>query len=169
MTRTSRIFRGLLATAIFAAAPFGHAQAATINAAVSVNIVKPLELTAKQDLDFGQIMMGSFTGSRNVTISQAGTITCATNLTCTGLAKPAIYNMRGTNKVVGFIRTAPSNLVNSANGTSIVFTPSAPASVTLTSSGAPGNDFNVGGTIVIPSTATGGVYSGDIEVTVDYQ
>ena len=33
----------------------------------------------------------------------------------------------------------------------------------------PGNDFNVGGTIAIPSTATGGIYSGDIEVTVDYQ
>jgi spore coat protein U-like protein len=169
MNRIPRIFRGLLAAAIFVAAPFGHAQAATINAAVSVNLVKPFELTAKQDLDFGQIMMGSFTGSRNVSISQAGAITCAANLTCTGLAKPAIYNLRGTNKTVGYIRTAASNLVNSANGTSITFTPSAPASVMLTSSGAPGNDFNVGGTIAIPSTATGGLYSGDIEVTVDYQ
>ena len=168
MNRTSRIFRGLLATAIFAAVPFGHAQAATINAGVSVNIIKPLELAARRDLDFGQIILGSFTGSRNVSISQAGVVTCGTNLTCSGAAQAAIFNVRGTNKVIAFIHTASSNLVNSANGTSIVFTPNAPLSVTLTSSGAPGNDFNLGGTIVIPSTATGGTYIGDIEVTVDY-
>ena len=49
------------------------------------------------------------------------------------------------------------------------FTPTAPASVTLVNSGNPGRDFNVGGSITIPSTATDGVYSGVIEVTVDYQ
>lgn len=157
-----------MVAAVCAVAPFGHAQAATVNASVTVSIVKPLALTAKRDLDFGQIVMSSYSGTRNVSISTAGIVTCGAGLTCLGAPQSAIYNVTGTNKVVVFIHTAPSNLINSGDGTIIAFTPNAPISVTLTSSGAPGNDFNVGGTVAIPSTATGGVYSGDIEVTVDY-
>jgi hypothetical protein len=44
----------------------------------------------------------------------------------------------------------------------------APASVTLTNSGAPGNNFNVGGQITILPTTAEGVYSGNMDVTVEY-
>ena len=46
--------------------------------------------------------------------------------------------------------------------------PQSPATITLTNSGQPGTDFNIGGSIAIPSTADGN-YVGNIEVTADYQ
>jgi len=39
----------------------------------------------------------------------------------------------------------------------------------LVNSGMPGLNFNVGGSIAIPSTATEGDYNGVMDVTVDYQ
>ena len=42
------------------------------------------------------------------------------------------------------------------------------ATITLTNSGSPGKDFNVGGSIAVPSTADG-TYSGNVAVTVEYQ
>ena len=66
------------------------------------------------------------------------------------------------------IAVANANLVNSVDGSAIAFTPEAPATLTLTNSGSPGKDFNVGGSIAVPSTADG-TYSGNVEVTVDYQ
>jgi hypothetical protein len=59
--------------------------------------------------------------------------------------------------------------VNPADGSTIRFTPIAPATVTLTNSGTPGRNFNVGGSISVPSTVTGGTYAGNVEITVDYQ
>ncbi len=43
-----------------------------------------------------------------------------------------------------------------------------PESVTLTSSGAPGNIFNLGGSITLDSTTADGTYAGTFDVTVDY-
>ncbi len=57
-----------------------------------------------------------------------------------------------------------------SNGTdSIPFTPDAPASVTMTNSGAPGTDINIGGSISVSPTLVGGTYAGTITVTADYQ
>ena len=39
----------------------------------------------------------------------------------------------------------------------------------LTNSGAPGDDFNVGGSITFADTVTDGVYTGTFAVTADYQ
>ena len=77
-------------------------------------------------------------------------------------------NVQGSNGQVVRIAVANANLVNSADGSTIPFTPDAPTSVLLTNSGAPGKDFNVGGSIAIPSTADG-TYSGNVDITVDYQ
>ena len=48
-------------------------------------------------------------------------------------------------------------------------TPLGAASVTLTNAGSPGIDFNIGGSIVIGTATTDGVYSGTVNVQVDYQ
>ena len=50
----------------------------------------------------------------------------------------------------------------------LAFSPNAPATVTLTNSGAPGTNFNVGGSISIAPATVDGLYVGNIEVTVDY-
>ena len=67
------------------------------------------------------------------------------------------------------IFASATNITNANDATNLVFTPNAPASVNLTNSGAPGTNFSVGGSIIITPTTTDGVYTGNINVTVDYQ
>jgi hypothetical protein len=112
--------------------------------------------------------MPAATGTTTVSMSMTGAISCPAAATCIGASRPAIFNVQGSNKGVVQIFVAQSNLINPANGSTIRFTPSAPATITLPNSGQPGIDFNVGGSIAIPSTADG-IYIGNIEVTADYQ
>jgi hypothetical protein len=169
MTVVTRILRPLVALAFLGAVPIGHAQAAQTTIKASAKVVKSLTLARKQDLDFGTILVSGAPGTFTVSISQTGVVTCPSGFTCTGTAKPAILNVTGSNGNVVRITALPSDLVNATDGSKLVFTPVAPASLTLTNSGSPGKDFNVGGSIAIPATASDGIYSGNIEVTVDYQ
>ncbi|QDP18918.1 DUF4402 domain-containing protein [Sphingomonas xanthus] len=169
MMPSPRLATLLTAAALFAAPPTG-ADAAVINAQVTANVVKPLQFTARRDLDFGTILLSAgMTGPATVTLSQGGVRSCPASVTCTGAALPAIFNVQGTNKQVVRISAMASDLVNAADGRTLRFTPSAPTSITLTNSGAPGLDFNVGGSISVPANATDGLYSGTVEITVDNQ
>jgi len=153
--------------ALLGAIPLGRAQAAQITVQANANVVKALTFTARQNLDFGTIMPAA-SGTTTVTLSMAGVMSCPATATCTGAARPAIFNVQGSNKGVVRIATLPSDLVNSVDGSTIRYTPIAPATITLTNSGAPGTDFNIGGSIAIPSNAEG-TSVGNIEVTADYQ
>ena len=148
--------------------PFTHAHAATTTIQANAKIVKPLTLTAKQNLDFGTITLSGTPGTFTIAVSQAGTVSCPSGATCAGTARPAILNVQGSNAQIVRITVPIANLVNAANGSTIAFTPDAPPTITLTNSGSPGRDFNIGGSIAVPSTADG-TYSGNVEVTVDYQ
>lgn len=143
----------------------GAASAANTTAAASVQVVKPVLLTKLQDLDFGTLTFAGFTGSRQIVLSRAGAVTCAVDIVCSGATKAARFNVQGSNKVVVNINVSPGTLSNGSD--SIAFTPDFPATVTLTSSGVPGVDFNVGGTITVSSTLVGGLYTGTINVTAD--
>jgi hypothetical protein len=44
----------------------------------------------------------------------------------------------------------------------------APASLVLTSSGIPGVDFSIGGSVTLNSSTASGTYVGTFNVTVDY-
>lgn len=144
------------------------AHAASVNATVNVKVIKPLQLTAKQGLDFGQILLGAGTGSWTVSLSLTGVLTCPAPLVCTGAPRPAILNVAGSNGNVVLVSAAPTDLIN-ATGGKIRFTPIAPTSVTLTNSGNPGKDFNVGGSLALSSATSDGTYSGVVTVTADYQ
>ena len=168
MSRALKIIARLLAIAVFAAVPLAGALAVTVTAKANVKVLKPLTFKSKQDLEFGQIILGG-TGTKTVSVSSTGVLTCAAGLTCSGATRQAIFNVAGSNGEVVRIFAAPSDLVNATDGSTMRFTPVAPASVTLVNSGMPGLDFNVGGSIAIPSTATDGIYSGVMDVTVDYQ
>jgi Mat/Ecp fimbriae major subunit len=158
----------LAALALLGAVPISHAQATQTNIQASANVVKSLTLTKKQDLDFGTVTLSGTPGTYTVSLSQAGVLTCPSGATCAGAPMPGIMNVQGSNQQAVRITVAPVNLINSVDGSTISFTPNAPATVTLTNSGAPGKDFNIGGSIAIPSTADGS-YSGNVSVTVDYQ
>lgn len=143
------------------------AGAASTTAATSVNVVKPVILSKLQDLDFGTLTFASFTGTRTVVLSRAGAVTCAADIVCSGTTKAARFNIQGTNNKVVLIGVTGGSLTNGTD--TIPFTADAPQSVTLTSSGMPGSNFEVAGSISVAGTLLGGLYSGTINVTTDYQ
>lgn len=170
LLRSTCLAASVAATALIAtpavAAPVGASTPATARA----KIVRPLLLTATRNLDFGTITLGTVAaGGETVSMTQAGVVTCGSGgLTCSGAPVSAQYNVQGTNnQVVQIIKTA-SNLTNANDGSTLSFTPLGQNTITLTNSGAPGNNFAIGGSIVIGSGTTDGVYSGTVDVKVDY-
>ena len=77
------------------------------------------------------------------------------------------YNVRGTNNQLVTIHKNTSVLTGS-NGGSLTLTPVGQDDITLTSSGAPGDDFDIGGSIDIDAATIDGVYTGTVNVTVEY-
>ena len=147
------------------------AVAATQTAAVSATPVKPLVLTRLQDLDLGTVTLGPGVWSNaTVSISQTGAFSCTnSNLTCTGATAAAQYNVQGSNKQTVYISAPNVTLVNQNDPTqTLTLVTSAPASVLLTSSGIPGVNFSIGGSVTLNSSTSGGTYVGTFNVTVDY-
>lgn len=170
MVRRARVL--LLVLACLLEVRGGAALAVTQTAAVQANVVKPLTLTWLQDFDLGTIALGpgNWSGA-TVTLSRAGILSCTNpKLTCTGATKTARYNVTGTNKMVVRITAPNVTLVNATNASqTLTLVVDSPGTVMLTSSGAPGNDFDLGGSITFNSTTASGNYSGKFNVTVDYQ
>jgi hypothetical protein len=147
------------------------ADAATQTAAVTASAVKPLVLAKLQDLDLGTVTLGPGTWpNTTIGISQAGALSCSsTNLVCTGAAMPAKYNVQGSNRQTVQISAPNVTLVNQSDTSqTLTLTTSAPASLVLTSSGVPGVDFSIGGSVTLNSTTAAGTYVGTFNVTVDY-
>ena len=140
-------------------------------AQAKVTILKPLVLTRVSDLDFGTVLLpATVTGTLNVKVAQDGAMTCGTGLTCAAAAASVgSYNVKGTNRQVVQITAPAVTMTNATQAGSLTVTLDAPGSVTLPNSGNTGVDFQVGGSFNVDSTTTDGVYSGDMNVTVDYQ
>ena len=157
-----------LLCAVVGAAP---GRAATQVAQVNANVVKPLTITWIQDLDLGTVVLGpgAWSGA-TISLSRAGVLTCTNaNVTCTGATAAAKYNVTGSNKMTVRISAPNVTLVNQSDATkTLTLSPDSPGTVMLTSSGAPGITFPIGGSITVNSTTTGGLYRGTFNVTVDY-
>ena len=160
----------VVAVAAFAAVA-EPACAATINVQAKAKIVKPLLLESLQDLDFGTVMLGPGTWSgATVQLSQTGVLTCPANVTCSGLTQVAQYSVSGSNDQTVTITAPDVTLVNQADSSkTLLMTVDSPASVTLTNSGKPGKNFEIGGSITLNSTTASGVYTGTFNVTAEYQ
>ena len=148
------------------------AWAATQSAAVQASVIKPLTLTSLQSLDLGTITLrpGTWSGA-TVSLSRTGTLTCTNpNLICSGVTAVARYNVTGTNKMVVRITAPNVTLINSADASqTLSMVVDNPGQVMLTSSGAPGNDFDLGGSVTLNSTTASGTYVGTFNVTAEYQ
>ena len=148
------------------------ATAATQNASVTANVVKPLSLTSLQSLDLGTITLkpGTWSGA-TVGISRAGVFNCAnTNLVCTGATQVAIYNVTGTNNQTIRIAAPDVTLKNLADASkTLTLVVDNPGTLILPSSGSKGQNFSLGGSITLSSAAASGTYQGTFAVTVDYQ
>jgi spore coat protein U-like protein len=159
--------RLLLCAAIFASVLATPAVAATTTSTTTVNIVRPVSIVKLQDMDFGTLNFAGFTGTRTIAVSRTGVLTCATNIVCSGTPKHARFNIQGTNRLVVLLSYSGGTLSNGVD--SIPFTADGQSSITMVNSGAPGIDLEVGGSLTISPTLVGGVYSGTMTVTADYQ
>jgi hypothetical protein len=167
------IFAGATVALAIATTPANAAAVpATANANAHARIMKPLQLTGTQDLDFGTLVI-SGSGTQVMHIDQAGALSgCGAVITCSGTAQTAIYNVKGTpNATVVVTVASPVTLTNANDGSTLALTPDAPATVLLdTNSPSVGDNFNIGGSISIDSAVTtDGVYNGTFDVSVDYQ
>ena len=160
-------FRHLLGSALVAAALATPARGAQITAVTSVKVMKPVTLAKLQDMDFGTLSFAGFTGSRTIALSRAGAITCAVDIVCSGVARQARFNMTGTRQNTILITYSGGTLSNGTD--SIPFTPDGQTTMTLTNNGSPGTDFDVGGSLSVSSALVGGVYTGTMTITADYQ
>src|SRR5438105_5491174 len=161
----------LLAALVCALPISAAAHAATVMASVTANNVKPLLLTKLQDLDLGTATLGPGTWSNaTLSLSRAGVLSCGSaNITCTGATIVAQYNVQGSNNQTVRISAPNVTLVNQSDSTqTLTLVTDAPASVVLTSSGIPGVDFSIGGSVTLNSTTAAGTYVGTFNVTVDY-
>jgi hypothetical protein len=172
MTKSVRIATAALAfTALLSAAP-----AAAQQASAAAVIRKPLTLTSKQNLSFGDILVtASGTFQADVEVAANGAVSCpAAYFTCGGTRVPAIYNVSG-NKSQNVKLTVDSTITLQNTATppdTLTMTVLLPASgdvITLTNSGYPGTDVNLGGRLRITQSTQDGSYSGSFNVTVNYQ
>lgn len=157
----------LTAAATIVASP-AAAQVAPTNgpAEARATIVKPLTLTRVAHLDFGSIVVW---GDGTVSMSQAGALSCtAATLVCAAGGTPAEFQVTGSNNRVVQINASNSTITNGTD--TLNFTVNAPATVTLPNSGVGnGINFTVGGSIDVFETTSPGLYSGNMNVTVQYQ
>jgi hypothetical protein len=167
MTKLVKI--AALAAAAFAAVPAVAAPVGVTGAppSASARIIRPLTLTATGSLDFGTIVLNGITADRTVTLNADATITCATELVCAATGLVPTYNVRGTQgQTVNIIKN--TSTLTGSNGGSLTLTPVGAASVLMTNSGSPGENFAIGGSITIGTGTADGVYTGTVNVQVDY-
>lgn len=165
----------------------GAAQAATANATVRAQVLKPLVMTGGQTLDLGTIVTpSSATFSGTFTIDAAATQSstfCAAGFVCSGTVKSAMFNLQGSNNanitlnvpttvtltLQGAAGTPPTLTLTTRNSYSATNSPTGNYTITLPNSGSPGSNFYVGGSVTITEAAAGGTYQGTFTVTADYQ
>lgn len=147
------------------------AHAASQTATVRATVVKPLTLTASQDLLLGTFTLQPGTWSNaTVGISRAGVFTCNANVTCTGTTQVAEFTVSGSNNQTVKVTAPAVTLVNQADSSkTLLLTVDAPATIALPNSGTKGVIFDIGGSLTLSSTTAEGDYSGILNVTVDYQ
>ena len=161
-----------MALALSAAIGAQAAGAATSQtASVNASVVKPLTVSWVQDLDLGTITLGPGSWSNaSVGISRAGVFSCTDpNITCIGGTSVARYNITGSNNQTVRITAPNVTMTNQSDPTkTLLLVVDSPGSVLLTSSGAPGVTFSLGGALSVSSSTTAGTYAGTFNVTVDY-
>ena len=169
----TRVFQTILLSASAVACVAAPAAAAPVgptdkNASAKVTVLRPLQLKFGQDLDLGTVALGAGTFTTTIGIDKTGVWTCdATKVTCTGTHQVAKYNVVGTNNRV--VNVFSSNVSLSNGSSNLTLAVDAPTSVSLGASGNAGVDFAIGGSITLSNSTVDGIYSGQFNVTVDYQ
>lgn len=162
--KIAAVAAAVLTTTPAFAAPVGVTGAPP---AASARIVKPLTLTASGSLNFGTIVMNSVSSNQSVNLASDGTLTCGAQLVCAATGTVPTYNVAGTQgQTVSIIKN--TSILTGSNGGSLTLTPVGASTIVLANSGAPGSNFNIGGSLVIGAATIDGLYTGAVNVQVDY-
>ena len=172
LLRTTCLAASVAATALAAAPAAAAPVGATTPATARARIVKPLTLTAVGQLNFADIVIpaAGVAATRTIALSDTNVRDCAgaVDVVCSGTTSVPTYTVTGTNREVVTV-FAPPQTLSGSNGGTIDFRPVAPATVTLPNSGNTGVSFPIGGEIDIAPATVDGLYTGNINLTVDYQ
>jgi hypothetical protein len=168
ITRVKLTAIATVISAAFASTPASGFTSATAQVTVKMQVVKPLTLTAKANLDFGTVLMTNVVPGTTyaVTLSSTGALSCTSGLTCSASGTPATFNVAGSKQQLVHIYTIPSTFTNGT--TTLQLTPSAQPTLALGNSGEPGSNFDVGASFSVDTKTTEGLYTGNLNVTVDY-
>ena len=170
MTRSYRT-AALAVTALFAAglgATVASAAPVTATAQAKAKVLKQISVTKAADLDFGTIVVSTSAGT--VAIDAAGSRTCDAALTCSGTVSAAAFAIGGTKNEAVTITSDPSvTLINALDGSQTMTAALVRSANGLTLDNSGKGSFNVGGTLSVAASQLDGLYSGDFNVTVDYQ
>ena len=130
-----------------------------------------IAVQATQPLEFGIIVSGGSTGY--MTIEPEGNVSECTAASCFGVPQPAHFLISGApNQIVNISHAGTSmdpitfSLSDGANSTTFGLILHTPV-LTLNATGNGGVEF--GARIVVPANLPSGNYSGQFEISVDYQ
>jgi Mat/Ecp fimbriae major subunit len=162
--------RAVLGAAIAAVAmTAGTAHAASATGTAKAKILRQIVLEKTSDLEFATVISGA--NASTVAVSTAGARTCGANLTCTGTATAANFDIKGSNNAVVLVGGDSSVTLNGdVSGTMTASLSYSATSVTLTQGpGTVGGSFQVGGTLSVGANQDSGNYQGTFNVTANYQ
>ncbi len=141
------------------------ANAATVSATAEVDILAPVTLVQTAGLDFGVVASGAAAGT--VTLPNSSNVrTCSVGLACVGAAQRGTFDVVGASGYTVAITVAASTLLTGPGAAmALTLNPSA-ASVVATGAA---QTFFVGGTLNVGAAQAAGTYTGNYNVSADYQ
>ncbi len=141
------------------------ANAATVNADAEVDILAPVELQQMAVLDFGVVAPGAAAGTVTLT-SGSDVRTCSAGIACIGAAQRGRLDVRAAaGYAVDITVAASTTLIGAGPAMNLNLDPSTTGVV---ATGA-WQTFHVGGVLTIGANQTAGTYTGQYNVSADYQ
>lgn len=141
------------------------AHAETARGDATVKILQAITVSKTADLNFGNVVPSA--AAATVAVGEDGTRTCGTGLSCYGTTTSGAFNVTGTagETVSVGIDNATIQL---SNGTQSMAVALSTSTSSLTLAGGTGS-FRVGGTLSVGANQAAGTYTGQYNVSVNYQ
>lgn len=141
------------------------AHAETAQGDATVKILSAITVTKAADLNFGNVV--SSNAAATVSVGEDGTRTCGTGLNCYGTTTAGAFSVAGAaGETVSVGIDTPT--IQLSNGTQSMAVALSTSTSALTLTGGVGS-FNVAGTLSVGANQAAGTYTGQYNVSVNYQ
>ncbi|MEO5640732.1 MAG: DUF4402 domain-containing protein, partial [Sphingomicrobium sp.] len=163
----------LFASPALAAAPYSSSTSKNAVATTRAQIVEPLTFSNTGNLDFATIVKTASLSTTTpvvLTLDDTGVLggcAVASGLLCSGTTTAATFDVAGTPGQVLVVYTNATETMTSGTDT-LVFTPSTTSGPVTLDSITGLASFGVGGSISVAKATPPGIYTGTMDVTVDY-